>query len=326
MTLYLHCGLPHTGTTSLQVALSKHRDQLAEAGIDYPERRRLGGDWHSEVVALLNAGDGGVSRIDRFLDYLSSKEDRAVLISDEVLSRWLLPVERASLIDLLRVVQGSSPVVCLWTLRRADRWIRSRYTYLLSTGRATAPLAEYSREYLNRPGEAFAGFREVGAALEREIAFSRYDASGAHHREILRTIGAPSSLCAEIDASLRAGPRRNRALSQKMAAVLLHRQAISARVGVELPAARLQQLFRSGEFSFADDAPCEPMDADIGDAIHAKALQSAVDAGFDRYPQFFGDAGIEPRTPVSLAPDVVSDGDLDRLVDHLELAQSTPRG
>lgn len=38
--LYLHCGWPRTGTTSLQAALFEHKDELAAGGTVYPDRWR----------------------------------------------------------------------------------------------------------------------------------------------------------------------------------------------------------------------------------------------------------------------------------------------
>ncbi len=39
-TVYLHIGIPKTGTTSIQSFLFNNRDQLLEAGILYPLTRR----------------------------------------------------------------------------------------------------------------------------------------------------------------------------------------------------------------------------------------------------------------------------------------------
>ena len=191
------------------------------------------------------------------------------------------------------------------------------YLHLLATGRPVPPPAEYFSERAAGLADVIAGLREVSDALGGGAVYIRYDADGAHCREILRAVGVDDPVRAEIEASLRGGPRRNRRLSQKTAVALLHADVVSARAGAGLSVAQLRRVLRGG-FEFADDAPCDLVDTEVAAAVHVKAVEVAREAGFEPYLEFFGEEEVEPSSAVSLEPGVLSDEDLSRLVTHSE--------
>lgn len=93
-TLYLHCGLHKTGTTSLQKALHDNRDWLARQGVLYPETGLTDDPhaWghHAAALALHHPGPGR-----RMWEALRAEADASgaerVVISSEALSDLPVP-------------------------------------------------------------------------------------------------------------------------------------------------------------------------------------------------------------------------------------------
>jgi hypothetical protein len=321
--LYVHCGWPRTGTSSFQAVLSEQRDRLAEDDIVYPDRwQPRNSDAHYGIAELLEpSAVEGSAAIEGFLGYLRSNAGRKVLISNEALSNWLPAERRKPLIELLLAAREVTHVTCLWTLRRLDRWAASMYLHRIETGRPVPPPAEYFLECASVLADVVEGLREVSDALDGGTIYCRYDDAGAHHGEILRAVGVADPVRAEIEAGLRDGPRRNRGLSQKAAVALLHPDAVSARADVELSTARLREVFRRGDFKFAGDAPCELVETGVSRAVNAEVLKAARRVGFEPYVEFFGTEEVEPSSPLSLEPDVLTGEDLSRLAACMERPQ-----
>jgi hypothetical protein len=314
--LYMHCGWPRTGSSSFQAVLTGHRDQLAEVGVDYPDRWRLrNSDAHYGITETLESvAVEDIGAVEGFLDYLRSAAARKVLISNESISHWLVAGKRESLIELLLAAQEVTTVTCLWALRRADRWAGSMYLHRIDTGHPVPAPDTYFRECAAMVPDIIAGQREVEQALNGNQIYCRYEDSGAHYGELLRAVGVADSVRVDIETDLRVGPRRNRGPSQKATAALLHADALSARAGVDLTVERLRGVFRSGDFEFDDDMPCELVDVEVAQAVHRRALEAAGEAGFKPYVEFFGAEAVEPSTPVALEPEALTDEDLSRLV------------
>lgn len=318
--LYLHCGWPRTGSSSFQAVLAGHRDRLAEVGVDYPDAWRVrNSDAHYGITETLKSvAVEGIGASQDLLDYLRSAAARKVLISNETISHWLVAEKRESLIELLLAAQEITTVTCLWALRRADRWAGSMYLHRIDTGHDLPPPDVYFRECAALVTDAMAGQREVGEALNGREIHCRYDDTSAHYGELLRAVGIADTVRADIEADLRLGPRRNRGPSQKATAALLHADALSARTGADLTVDRLRSVFRSFEFEFDGDMPCELVDTEVAEAVHRQALEAAREAGFEPYVEFFGAESVEPSAPVALGSEVLTDEDLSRLTSRPE--------
>jgi hypothetical protein len=317
--LYLHGGLPRTGTTSFQAVLFRNRRRLAEVGVLYPDRWRDGWDAHHGFVALLEPGAADNGEVEEFHHLLRSNREEAVLISTEHLTTRLRAVDGRlkPLLSLLGTAGEITPVTCLWTLRRADSLLTSVYLLRVWNDQPVPAPAEFFHEHTRVYCDGVGGLCEVSDALDGNAVYSRYKPGGAHHEEILRTVGVADPVRREIVDELRGGPRLNLQLTQKAAAAMLNLEAISARAGIEIPHAALKEAFFYGALKFDDDARCELIGSDRRRAVHEEVLAASATVGFEPYRAFFGAEEIQPASPVSLDPDVLTDEDLGRLVAHV---------
>ena len=84
--IYLHCGWPKTGTTSLQAALAEYRYALARAGIVYPDLWHRGGDdSHNLLSDVLGGAEGDRVRA-QFMEVPEAHAGTVVLLSAESLT------------------------------------------------------------------------------------------------------------------------------------------------------------------------------------------------------------------------------------------------
>lgn len=324
--LYLHCGWPRTGTSSLQVALFENRDRLAQAGIVYPEK------WltkkkptHHGVSELLDASRRSPSARAELTTFLADRADRAVLLSAEILTTWLFSREKGQyLLDLLSAAREVTPVRCIWTLRRIDQGLVSLYLRRLALGVRLAHPDEHFRD-LQIPDDLFAGMCAVEAAVDGDVAYVRYGADGAHGARLLSIFDIPDPPASALRQALEQGPRRNESLSHKQAAALLSMEALAARAGVELRPEALRTAFAAG-FRFPADRRCELIDGGLRRSVHERALAAARRQGFAPYADFFGGAEIDAGERPSLGEDALSDEDLDLLLAQPGVAPASLSG
>ena len=313
--IYLHCGLPKTGTCSLQAALVEHQDELAEGGILYPEkwRREVDGS-HNDLDGVLSASRQSQAPIAEFKRFLRLHADRDVLLSSESLFLWTTTDEgRDLLLRLLMVAEEVAPVRCIWTLRRLDEVACSWYRQIMLAGIKTAPAARFLGGLKPSP----AGLQHIEEAIG-EVKYVKYDVAGYHNAELLREFGLPAGVARAIENDIRAAPRRNVSLTHKQAIAVLHAEGLSARAGAALERDTLLRAFRRGDFQFDDDGPWRLVDDSVRRSIHGGMLEASRAAGFTPYPRFFGDDEVTGDASASpLSSDVLSDEDLSRLVDHV---------
>ena len=334
--LYLHCGWPRTGTTSLQAVLRDRREDLAAAGVVYPERWQDRGGAHHGIVELLDPNRATDGLFADFRRYLAAQGRRNVLISAEGLSNWLpddLPERegfprgdglgggRAALLKLVEAAQQVTPVTCVFTLCVADRLLDALCLHRLlrdapdpfSLTRCLDGIQRRSFIDIHRWLGGIGGFAELSDAVEGRARFFRYEQDGSHQEQIVGAVGLPPPLVAAIVATLRSGARRNPRISQKGVVALLHTGAIEARLGTALSREALWSALRSGELRFDGDVACRPTDPRLREAIRDEALRASREARFEPYPSFFADdVLVEPQSP-DLDPGILDDADLERL-------------
>jgi hypothetical protein len=332
--LYLHAGWPRTSTSSLQAALFEHRDRLASAaGLTYPEywTRSAADPAHNGLYDMLDAAYGSANAFEAFRRHLAADADRDVLLSAEGLSNWLLSDDRREiLLGLLAAARTVTPTRCVWTLRRLDDASSSLYMQGLKVGLDLPPPQEYIGLARHRhdmfdvraPSELFAGLRRVEEAVDGDVVYVKYDASGAHNGELLSAFDIPAPVAEKVLETLERGPRLNTRLSHKQAAALLNLDALSARAGVDLDEAAIRAAIRRGEIRFENDRPCEPLSREAKRALHERALAAAREQGFEPYLEFFGEDEIRGGASAGLGPEALAEEDLRRLAAHLDL---TPR-
>jgi hypothetical protein len=313
--LYIHCGMPRTSTSSLQVALAEHEDRLAAEGVFYPERwRSKGVPTHHGLHGLLKASQDSDRELDDFKRFLVLHSKNHLLFSAEILTLWMTSSERQkSLLAFLAAAQEIMPTRCIWTLRRRDELFVSLYLRRLGAGVRLLPPAVFFAKF-PEPDCQFARFRSLEDALGGNVVYVKYDSTGKHNDELLHAFGIPDRVRSEIRENLERSPRLNASLSHKQAVVLLNLDALAARAGIPLDEVVLRKAFRSGEVEFAQDRPCELVSDHVRKALHDGALVAASRQAFEPYLEFFGDSQIDGCSSTSLAPEEITDQDLAQLV------------
>jgi hypothetical protein len=321
--LYLHCGWPRTSTSSFQNSLFAHREQLATAGFEYPEKWVFGGASHHHLEGVLRGSHNSRGAFVDFKRFLSEHADREVLFSVEGFTFWLLSNRMLeTLQSFLRAAAEVMPVTCLWTLRRFDEALSSFYLLRLGMGVDLPPPGEYFRQR-RRTGTFFGGMQALDDLLGGRSVYAKYESNGAHNRLLLDALGIPPDLATDIGRRMESGLRANPRMTQKQAVICLNLDLLSTRSGVALDRKALRRAVYHRELDFEGDRPCELMDGTMRSAVHGDALAASKEAGFAPYVDFFGDAVPDDSLPVPLDPNVITEGDLERLVDCLGPREST---
>ena len=309
-----HCGLQRTGTSSFQASLARQRKALGRAGIDYPEKwTSPGSNAHYGLASLLEPSAERTAALEGFRRYLASGRPEAVLLSSESLATWLSPEKWPALLNLLRVAQSERRICCIWTLRPADEFLTSLYLHQVMFGYEVPSVEDYFRQNAVALGRGMEAIRELEDALGVEFVYFRYEPDGRHHAQILDHVGVPERLRNALVAEMRIGPRLNPSLSRKGAAATLHRDAISARAGVEVERFRLRELLYRDGFRFEGDGPCVLVDGEVRRGAHELALDAAKRCGFAPYVEFFERHQVRAAVPTRTDPDILSHRDIDRL-------------
>jgi hypothetical protein len=329
--LFLHCGLPKTGTTTLQAVMASRRDRLASAGLIYPDRWGIDGDdTHNRLGDLLNAARRSGGSLDELSGLLAANAHTDVLISSEGLTTWLWKdTAGENLIALLEAAEAVTPVTCIWTLRRLDEMIHSIYLRRVGKGVETHTPSEVM-EWLD-PDRMFANMRYVQDAHDHRTAYLKYEPSGTHNVELVRMLGLPDEMTSSLERELGARRRLNLSRTRKQLASLMNVQAVCSRAGLDVTREELLAAYDDDGFGFEDDEPCELAGREPREGLHERALAGAGAHGIAAYCDFFGDARVEPPAPTDLEPDALTERDLRRLVAHLtrrspHAADPTPAG
>ncbi|HEU5142043.1 MAG TPA: hypothetical protein VFU04_02685 [Solirubrobacterales bacterium] len=325
--LYLHCGWPRTGTTTIQALFTRHRAALAEAGIAYPlDWQMTGRDEAMGVVnqnglaRLLEPADG-TQIADELRRTGEAHRGEAVLMSSEELITWRASRgSRRPLKGLLASLQELAPLTCVATIRRVDDFLSSFYLHHMLGERPLLGPQHYFQQMRAYMDRLMTAMGELEADSE-ECVHIRYKQSGAHQEDILRVVDIPAGLREQMVAELRRKPRLNARLSKKTVAVLLHREAIAARADMPIPSEALRRMHWAGELNFGDDGPCELLGPDLRRSLHDEALEAARRAGFHAYVEFFGNDEISAPEASAPEPELLLDEDVDYLVDRLAEAQ-----
>lgn len=151
--IYIHCGLHKTGSTAIQVALSKHAERIKEEGFLYPRAGRIGDIGGHHNIAWQLAGD---RRFDRWFGDLGAlfaeiqSHNGAVLLSSEDFEssvghpeRWVPLVRHARAI-------GRGVVLVIYVRNQLD-YLESLFQEMLRQG--------FGDEYLRFAGAVLADGR-----------------------------------------------------------------------------------------------------------------------------------------------------------------------
>jgi len=320
--IYLHCGWPKTGTTSLQAALVRNQELLAAAGLLYPERWRRDVDGsHNDLTDLLEAHRKDGSDFDELRGFLAANADTDVLFSSESLTTWSFfgGNKYDSMLGLVTAMQEVAPVRCIWTLRRGDGLFHSldRRAALERGLRAPRDLSWLIGD-VDRFAALFQGMRGLEAAAAKGGVYFRYDSAGEHVAELLRAFDMPQGLAHEIQEEVAGAPRLNVTPTRKQVAASVDVDAISATMGVELDREQLIRAFSQEGFRFHDDNPYVMFRPEMRRALHERILESANRTDFTPYLGFFADEKLaDLPSASSLEPGTLTDEDVSRLAAHI---------
>lgn len=93
-TIYLHIGMPKTGTTSIQAFLAENREKLSEIGILYPIKENAENEFNEHLYnyrgAVLGALAKGINAYNEyfenyFLNIIEQSDCKNIIISEEIL-------------------------------------------------------------------------------------------------------------------------------------------------------------------------------------------------------------------------------------------------
>jgi|GEM_PF-3361948 len=317
--IFLHCGWPKTGTTSLQSALVRNQGRLAAAGAVYPERwRRSNGDhWFEGMLEAYRQSSDPGPELKRFL---GAMDGESIILSSENLTVWTLGQRKPDafmrfIADLGKV----TPVRCVWTLRRADEMAHSLYRQMSFEGANRFPPDFLDRLDLR---EVFENMRKIEAAVNGDVIYLRYEPDGRHNANLLRACDLSEEIVGAIERELDDDPRLNPSVTQKGLASVLGIEQISARAGVTLELKALRRAIREG-FEFDNDSACTIAGSKSRRALHERTLDAARALGFDPYVRFFGDETVsDAAQPVSLDPAILTEADIAKLIAYLHSTQS----
>lgn len=321
--VYLHCGWPKTGTSSIQAALVRNRRLLEEAGFVYPERWRRDLDGsHNNLVELLRANrdsGAGFDEVTHFLRKYGS-DGKDILLSSEILSTWLLRSnDRAeAVLNLLAAIRKIAPLRCVWTLRRFDEMIVSLSVQLMLAGLRSERSLE---RFLGGPKaehRLFAGMRAVERVGADEIAYIKYEPTGGHGSKLLCALGLSAETAAEVGRRFDSAPRLNASRTHKQMAAVLNADAVAARLGATVKAKSIIHAVDREGFRFDDDRACTPLGPEGRRNLHERALAAAAEHGISQYVRFFANERVNGApAATSLGGEALTDADLNRLAKHL---------
>lgn len=153
-TLYIHCGLPKTGTTSIQTFLARTREGLESIGYDYPSvgLNPIGNAHHNLTLDILKSPAFAPERggVESFLRHLErpSRPANAIISSENFitcLTRLSQGDER--FIEFVRATRARNDRVCLiFMFRRFSTFLESMYLQKLKSGRPNSKIEDYTAE------------------------------------------------------------------------------------------------------------------------------------------------------------------------------------
>ena len=315
--LYLHIGLPRTGTTSLQAVLAQSAAPLAEASTVYPVRWRGRGKLaHHELASGLLASETGATVKNDFLRYLAKTgERRHVVISSEGLSNGLTPEKFPQLRSFLQACSSRTPVRVVLTLRRYDVFVSSMYHHQLKWGLAPDPdIEHYARlrhPWISGVFKALSELRRDGDVTS--LILIPYVEGSDSIAPALQALGISPLL-------LRSRPpaRLGRSIGLKALTFLRffdewvteHRLPVERRHVVRL-FERLAFEFRNEEYSY------DLLGYDVRRALHDCALSAAAEHGIAEYQEAYGGAVIEGSRQQPVDRGLISTDDFNQLARYL---------
>ena len=313
--LYLHIGLPRTGTTSLQTVLAQSVQELARAAYLYPEQwRDHEGIAHHNLGTAVLEGESGSETRRQFLEYVLLNRQQHIVVSTESLSNGLDRSRWPMLQAFLAACSDRVSTTVVLMLRRIDDVVASMYLHEMKWGEKTDPdMDRYVMLRLDWIDELFESLQRLReASCVDSIAVIPYIDGSDSVLRILAAMGMG-------DSRLGAAPRKvGRRLGLKAQAALCYLDEWEAKLGCQVRS-DIVGLLESGEFTFRDDAyEYDVLGYEARQFLHGHALRAAREHRIDEYVDAFAHACIQPAERRSIDRSLISAGDLEDLRQELE--------
>ncbi len=306
--LYLHIGLPRTGTTSLQTVLARSVQELAAAAYLYPEEwRDQEGIAHHNLGSAVLDGESGAETTRQFLEYVLLNRHQHIVISSESLSNGLDRTRFPRLQTFLAACSERVPTTVVVMLRRMDDAVASMYLHETKWGGKTDPdMDQYVEFRLTWIAELFEGLQRLReTSCVNAISVIPYlDGSDS----VVRMLSAMGM----SDSGIRTAPqvKLGRRLGLKAHAALRYLDEWEAELGYPIRS-DVVGLFESGEFTFTDDThEYDVLGYQARQFLHDCGLQAARTHGIDAYVEAFAHANIVHAERRRIDRTAISPGDM----------------
>ncbi|GAB4285191.1 MAG: hypothetical protein Kow0058_04430 [Roseovarius sp.] len=203
--LVLHIGTPKTGSTAIQRYARAHRNYLAERGIDFLLRGRLG-SYNDLAVHLRGGQRDAAAAIGALIRRrMARSRARCFVLSSEMFTG----VDPAMLRDVL-ALEETFEIRIVGYFRRQDLYLESAYKQKLKTGRIRPGFDNYVARYGTGGGQYLRIVEAWQAAWpQARFQFRRFDARDLARGDVVHDFTALLGLDIDADGQPPSAERAN---------------------------------------------------------------------------------------------------------------------
>jgi hypothetical protein len=192
--IYLHSGLPKTGSSAIQRFLAENREALLRLGYLFPEAGMTHGGGHKPLILdLIGEANAPLHRgvAEKFRRELARHPRHAAVVSSEYLSNYFARHGRdAPLLDLLLGMDLDISVI--FYIRPHSDQLNSSYVQYIKVFYTDASLEDFALDKANRFHARYSQLLAVGRPPRVATVFRPYNEEvrrGGVVRDFLSTIG-----------------------------------------------------------------------------------------------------------------------------------------
>ncbi|MEZ5279188.1 MAG: aminotransferase class V-fold PLP-dependent enzyme [Acidimicrobiales bacterium] len=303
--IIVHAGMPKTGTTALQDALCANRDQLRDAGIDYPAL------WGGEVEGHHDIGrrllEDDLSIVEEIRERHTPGLD--LVLSTETLSNLFTVEHRDRLVAFLRGLEAIDSVHLIVCLRRMDEFLEAMYLQHVRLGLDTGTVNQYMEPRVDWAQEVIGELARLRAdpPVHRTTMLALVPGVDTV-AEVAAAMGVPAQLARSDRA------RRNRRLGLRATVALAHVDLVSERIGAAISIDQLRTAFESGLIDLVDDPrDLHVVPRDLAVEVFLGSMRAARVGGLDVYSDAYLHDLVDDSPHHDLDPSLLTDDDMRRI-------------
>ncbi|HEY5049185.1 MAG TPA: sulfotransferase [Rhizomicrobium sp.] len=301
-TLLIHIGMPKTGTTSLQRALSRASEGLLRVGVIYPtEFRNRGGYAHHPIAdVLLQEKSAHAAALQPFFEYAKRNADSDILISSEAFTNCLAQTRLPRFLHFLHACSAYHRVRVVMAFRRIDLFMESMYLHSVKAGETNVGFSEYisdrkfwSTELLR----SLASLRE--SSVVQDVELPRYQRSAEFNDKILKSLQLETHKAC-------VGPlnSENQTLGLKAQSFFKFLSDIEREQNCTFRRWLLVRAFEAGKIPLEDEEyDFTIMEDDERLFLHEMSLKAAHQFGVTEYAEYFNSDDTRPMRKRDLVRD-----------------------